>query len=104
MKTAIYYNVAEHRFCVRGDDAYLSLMTNYEPFACADGEALFTLDIDSDDAPVYTEELRQEDHEQMIVCGHNAAGLVVQKLAKKLGANFWSSFLLPGSFSINPKV
>jgi len=77
MKTAIYYNVAEHRFCVRGDEGCFSLMTNYKPFACADGEALFTLDIDSDDAPVYTEELRQEDHEQMIVCGHNAAGLVV---------------------------
>ena len=72
-----YYDVAEHRFCVRGHEAVLSLMTNYQPFACADDDALFTLDITSGDAPDYTEELRQEDDGQIIVCGHTATGQVV---------------------------
>ena len=72
-----YYDVAEHRFCVRGHEAVLSLMTNYQPFACADGDALFTLDITNGDAPDYTEELRQEDEGQIIVCGHTATGQVV---------------------------
>ena len=69
-----YYQVAEHRFCVRGDEACLSLMANYQPFASADGEALFSLAISSGEAPEFTEELRQDDVEQMIVCGHTAAG------------------------------
>ena len=69
-----YYQVAEHRFCVRGDESCFSLMANYQPFACADGEALFSLAISSGEAPEFTEELRQDDVEQMIVCGHTAAG------------------------------
>jgi hypothetical protein len=52
-------------------------MTNYEPFACAEGDVLFTLDITSGDAPAYTEELRQEDNEQIIICGHTATGQMV---------------------------
>jgi hypothetical protein len=55
----------------------LALMDNYEPFACADGEVAFALTIESGAAPVYTEELRQEEEGQNIICGHTAAGEAV---------------------------
>ena len=72
-----YYNVAGHRFCVSGESDMLALMDNYEPFACADGEVVFALTIESGTAPVYTEELRQEEEGQNIICGHTAAGEAV---------------------------
>ena len=71
-----YYNVAGHRF-VSGESDMLALMDNYEPFACADGEVAFALTIESGAAPVYTEELRQEEEGQNIICGHTAAGEAV---------------------------
>ena len=73
MMTTRYYNVAGHRFCVSGESDMLALMDNYEPFACADGEVAFALTIESGAAPVYTEELRQEEEGQNIICGHTAA-------------------------------
>jgi len=91
-----YYEVAGQRFCVSGAAEYFGLMENYEPFGCAEGETVFSLNIDRGEAPVYTEELRQmDDHlqigaselsttekhapkaEQEIVCGHTASGEAV---------------------------
>ena len=56
-----YYEVAGHRFCVSGEEDVFTLMSNYEPFACADGETVFALDVENGDAPEYVEEMRQED-------------------------------------------
>lgn len=67
MKETRYYEVAGHRFCVSGEGEGL---TNYEPFACADGVTVFALAVESGDAPEYIEEMRQEDEGQEIICGH----------------------------------
>ena len=72
-----YYEVAGHRFCVSGEEDVFTLMSNYEPFACADGETVFALDVENGDAPEYVEEMRQEDEGQTIICGHTAAGEAV---------------------------
>ena len=77
MRETRYYKVAEHRFCVSGEDDIFTLMGNYEPFGCDEGETVFTLAIESGQAPVYSEELRQEDEGQTIVCGHSAEGEAV---------------------------
>ena len=70
MKATRYYQVAEHRFSVMTEPAHLTLMQNYEPFRCSDsGDVVFTLTIDSGEAPAYTEETRQEDEGQEIICG-----------------------------------
>lgn len=69
-----YYEVARHRFCVSGTDDTSALMANYEPFACADGEPVFALTVEGGTAPAYTEELRQEEEGQVIICGHTADG------------------------------
>lgn len=69
-----YYEVARHRFCVSGTDDTFALMANYEPFACADGEPVFALIVEGGTAPAYTEELRQEEEGQVIICGHTADG------------------------------
>ena len=76
MKTR-YYEVADHRFCVTGEAEVIALMTNYEPFVCTDGETVFALAVGNGDAPDYIEEMRQEDEEQEIICGHTAAGEAV---------------------------
>ena len=73
MKTR-YYEVARHRFCVSGTEDIFALMDNYEPFACADGEPVFALTVEGGTAPEYTEELRQEEEGQVIICGHTADG------------------------------
>jgi hypothetical protein len=50
-------------------------MTNYEPFAVADGSSpVFQLNIKDGDTVHYTEELRQDDEGQMIVCGKTDNG------------------------------
>ena len=77
MKETRYYKVAGHRFCVSGESDILALMDNYAPFASADGEVVFALTVENGTAPVYTEELRQEEEGQTIVCGHTAAGEAV---------------------------
>ena len=64
MKKKRYYEVAGHRFCVSGEKDGL---TNYHPFACAAGETVFALDVESGDAPEYTEEMRQKDEGQVII-------------------------------------
>ena len=76
-KATRYYEVAGHGFCVSGEEGVFALLGNYEPFGCADCETAFTLAVGSGDAPEYTEELRQEDDGQDIICGHTAAGKAV---------------------------
>lgn len=74
MKKKRYYEVAGHRFCVSSEKDGLG---NYQPFTCAAGETVFALDVESGDAPEYTEEMRQEDEGQVIICGHTTAGEAV---------------------------
>ena len=79
------YKVAGHRFAVMSnlpDSAGLDLFTlmdNYEPFADSSGDVpespLFTIAVEHSTAlPEFTEETRQEDEGQEILCGHDGAG------------------------------
>ena len=69
-----YYRVAGHTFCVTAEADDFGLMENYEPFRCEANEIVFSLTI-IDGAPIgYTEELRQEDEGQEIVCGKTDDG------------------------------
>ena len=86
MEMIRYYKVAEHRFCVSGEEELFTLMENYEPFGLspeseearmAMNEPVFMLTISNGDAPNFTEELRQEEEGQEIVCGHTTAGEAV---------------------------
>ncbi len=80
MKTA-YYQVGGHVFSVSGGEEFLALMGNYEPFRCdkvsTDGGGVFALAIGSGEASAYSEELRQEEEGQEIVCGRTADGEAV---------------------------
>ena len=83
--TTRVYKVAGHRFAVisnlpemAGLDLF-TLMDNYEPFAEPSENApespLFTLAVEHSTAlPEFTEETRQEDEGQEILCGHDGAG------------------------------
>ena len=50
-----YYSVARHGFCVSAEAEVFALMENYEPFASAPNDVVFTLVIEEDDPPVYSE-------------------------------------------------
>lgn len=68
-----YYNVAGHVFRVSGEDEVFVLMGNYAPFACKEvNDVVFTLNVGKGDAPIYTEEIRQDEEGQVIVCGRMA--------------------------------
>ena len=71
-----YYKVADHVFCVSGEDKIFELMGNYEPFVCEEsiGDTCFALHVEQGEQPVYVEELRQEEEGQDIVCGHTPKG------------------------------
>lgn len=73
----IYYKVAEHIFSVEASDAILSQMSNYAPFVTDPVDTpTFSLAVLCDtDAPAYTEETRQEEEGQAIICGRTAEGL-----------------------------
>lgn len=74
MRETRHYEVAGHAFAVSGEGEDLALMENYAPFA-ADGQpSVFSLSIERGAAPSFTEELRQEDEGQVIVCGRTADG------------------------------
>ena len=73
MKTR-YYCVAEHGFCVTAGENDLGLMTNYEPFATSSQDPVFVLTDAESAAPEYTEESRQEQEGQVIVCGKSGDG------------------------------
>ena len=64
-----YYSVAGHGFSVSAEAEAFALMENYEPFACKPGDVVFTLAIENSEPPIYSEELRQEDEGQDIICG-----------------------------------
>ena len=99
MSETRYYKVAGHLFSVTVDgclldgtaagnldgnaagsqgDFFANCMDNYEPFVILDtkcpGSIQFTLEVKSHAAFDYTEEIRQEDEGQTIICGHTAAG------------------------------
>ena len=74
LKTA-YYEVGGHVFSVSGGDDFFALMENYAPFVSTneDREA-FSLTIGGGECPAFSEELRQEEEGQEIVCGKTADG------------------------------
>lgn len=80
LKTA-YYEVGGHVFSVSGGEEFLVLMENYAPFHCdtdvTGGERAFSLTIGGSEVPLYSEELRQEEEGQEIVCGKTADGKAV---------------------------
>ena len=69
-----YYKVAGHTFGVSGGAEIFALMTNYEPFGCETGESVFMLTVGKGEAVGYTEDLRQEDEGQQIICGRTSSG------------------------------
>ena len=86
MRATNYYQVAGHRFGVTAEQRDFKLMENYGPFLSlpASGEAgrepdacVFTLTIADGAAIDYTEELRQEDEGQDIICGKTGDGRAV---------------------------
>ena len=68
MKTR-YYSVAGHGFCVTAGESDFGLMTNYAPFATSHQDPVFALTVGESEAPEYTEEFRQEEEGQVIICG-----------------------------------
>lgn len=79
MREARYYAVAEHIFSLTAENKDWKLMDNYEPFLVEGHDALqqeiFALHILPDTPPSYSEELRQEEEEQTIVCGKTSDGM-----------------------------
>lgn len=69
-----YYQVAGHVFSITAPPTDLLLMDNYAPFVVDDATAnsvVFQLVVDDGEPVIYQEEIRQDDGEQMIVCGSN---------------------------------
>lgn len=65
------YKVAGHVFSLESGLEIAPLLDNYAPFAYAgDESALFSLKIEKDDSPAFTEETRQDEEGQQIICGH----------------------------------
>ena len=80
-----HYNVAGHTFAISGRAELFEQMENYEPFACEDGEPLFSLIEDCGTVPEYTEEYRwEEPYMTHIAYGHTALGNDVFKFGKSL--------------------
>ena len=82
MSTTRYYKVGGHLFSVSGEAVCFELMTNYEPFEVQvaetrEGETCFALSIEEGPSPEFTEELRQDEEGQVIVCGKTADGKAV---------------------------
>ena len=91
MSECRFYKVADHEFSVIVDgsvagnaDFFAQCMDNYAPFVIPGVTAgvipsqarnqIFTLSVLSSASLDYTEEIRQEDEGQTIICGHTAAG------------------------------
>ena len=65
------YKVAGHVFTLESGLEIGPLLDNYAPFAYAgDESALFSLKIEKGDSPAFTEETRQDEEGQQIICGH----------------------------------
>ncbi|SHM03574.1 hypothetical protein [Fibrobacter sp. UWB7] len=77
----MFYKVAEHIFEVNACDEILSQMSNYAPFAVDSGaessckNSVFSLDVQNEVAPEYTEDIRQDEEGQVIICGRTSDGL-----------------------------
>lgn len=75
-----FYKVAENSFSVSicsglCDDFFARIMDNYAPFVVESCDCLFSLDfIASEKPPAFTEEIRQDEEGQLIVCGLTDAG------------------------------
>ena len=72
-----YFKVADHVFSVDACDEIVSQMSNYAPFAVDVCDAccenlVFSLAVQEAVAPEFTEDTRQEDEGQSIVCGCTA--------------------------------
>ena len=68
-----YYIVAEHLFGIEADESLMVLMDNYEPFltdSATGADELFMLTAAQGGPISYTEEWRQDDEGQEIICGH----------------------------------
>ena len=78
-----YYQVAGHVFGVTAEEEIFGLMTNYKPFETQRDACVSMLTLDTKDPiPVsYTEEMRQEDAGQVIVCGRTADGKPVYEFS-----------------------
>ena len=75
MREARYYIVAGHGFCVEAEAECFQLMENYEVFRVASApEQLFSLTIGQGERPEYSEEFRQEEEGQTIICGFRILG------------------------------
>ncbi len=65
------YKVAGHVFSLESGLEIAPLLDNYAPFAyTGDESALFSLKIEKGDSPAFTEETRQDEEGQQIICGH----------------------------------
>lgn len=72
-----YFKVADVVFAVTASDDDFGLMKNYEPFVFDNDKresAVFNLTVSEGDIMAYTEEMRQDDEGQVIVCGKTANG------------------------------
>ena len=77
MKETRFYQVAGHVIGVSGEAEIFALMTNYEPFATqGDGSFVTSLEVTKEPSRCvnFTEEMRQEDEGQVIVCGKTVDG------------------------------
>ena len=97
MSETRYYKVAGHCFGVTAEAEVFELMGNYEPFEeCTIHNAqfkmhnaqdfAFSLIVGNGRGQEYTEELRQEDEEQDIICGHTADGRAVFEFLHSVGS------------------
>ena len=84
MTVTNYYKVAGHTFGVSGEEEVFALMSNYEPFVNHGDRSMIAAKLHITrpvpvihPVPEYTEEMRQEDEGQTIICGHTAAGEAV---------------------------
>ena len=89
-----FYKVADHVFSVtldervtgnmgeNGTDGFFArCMDNYEPFAIPEARNLaFALAVQPSAPLDYTEEIRQEDEGQTVICGHTVAGEALASL------------------------
>ncbi len=75
------YAIAEHIFSLTADNDVFKLMANYEPFFVDAPQAFrhktFALQILSGIPPAYSEEFRQEEGGQAIVCGKTLDGMPI---------------------------
>ena len=96
--TTRYYIVADHLFAVEADQNLFSLMNNYEPFRTEtqkESSPLFTMTAAEGPSIDYTEEIRQNEEGQEIICGHTEQDEPVFELRWKENTVASANLLLP---------